>query len=369
MDFLFLIPWVGFLLLVIVLLALDLGVLNRKVHVIGTAEALRWTALWITLALLFAIFIYFSYDNHWFGLGIHDGATETASQATIDYITGYFIEKTLSLDNIAVMAMIMASFGIPLKYQHRVLFWGILAALVFRGIMIGIGAALVSRFEVVLYIFGALLIVLAVKSMIGGDDETDPKDKWITRFLMKHFRYTGVVEGMHFLKKVDGKTFITPLLVGLIVIELSDVIFAIDSIPAIFGITTDPYLVFTSNIFAILGLRSLYFVLASIIERFRFLKVAIGIILLFVGVKLLIPAGVDVVNWVMGTKFEPLHLPNWTSLATVLVCVAGGIVASVIYDRRHPQEANEARELIEARHRREDEAEKRAEEAERGANV
>ena len=201
------IPWVSFLLLVFFLLALDLGVLNRKVHVIHTKEALKWTCFWIALALLFTVGIYFMYEMHWCGIGLHEGANENGTEAAIDYLTGYIIEKALSLDNIAVMAMIFASFGIPLKYQHRVLFWGIIGALVFRGIMIGVGAAAVSQFGWVLYIFGALLIYIAIHSTFFGDDDTDPKDKWITKFLMKHTRYTGVVEGMHFFKSNTPQTF------------------------------------------------------------------------------------------------------------------------------------------------------------------
>ena len=333
------IPWVSFLLLVFLLLALDLGVLNRKVHVIHTKEALKWTCFWIALALLFTVGIYFMYEMHWCGIGLHEGANENGTEAAIDYLTGYIIEKALSLDNIAVMAMIFASFGIPLKYQHRVLFWGIIGALVFRGIMIGVGAAAVSQFGWVLYIFGALLNYIAIHSTFFGDDDTDPKDKWITKFLMKHTRYTGKVEGMHFFKRIDGLLYLTPLMVALIVIEVSDIVFAVDSIPAIFGITTDPFIVFTSNIFAILGLRSLYFVLASIIERFSLLKYAICFILIFVGVKLLMPAGYELVNWALGTKYEVFHLPNWTSLAVVAGAVIVGIVASIRYERKHPHEA------------------------------
>ena len=333
------IPWIIFLLLVFALLALDLGVLNRKVHEIHTAEALKWTAFWIGLALAFGGLIYLGYDNHVFGLGLHEGASESGKEAILLYYTGYFIEKALSLDNIAVMAMIFASFRVPLKFQHRVLFWGILGALIFRGIMIGLGAAIVSTFHSVLYFFGALLIVVAIKSTFGEEKEEDPKDKWISKFMMKHFRYTPEINGMHFFQKIDGKEFITPLLVCLVVIEVSDVIFAVDSIPAIFGITTDPFIVFTSNIFAILGLRSLYFVLASIIERFKLIKYAIFVILMFVAVKLLLPLGVDGVNWAFGTNYthQDVEFPIYSSLVTVLVCIIFGIVGSIIYDKKHPE--------------------------------
>ena len=332
------IPWIIFLGLVFALLALDLGVLNRKIHEIHTGEALKWTAFWIALALLFGVGLYFGYDNHVFGLGLHEGASESGADAIMLYYTGYFIEKALSLDNIAVMAMIFASFKVPLKFQHRVLFWGILGALIMRGVMIGLGAAIVSRFNWVLYIFGALLVFVAIKSTFGKEDEeTDPKDKWLTKFMIKHFRYTPEINGMHFIQKIDGKTFITPLLVCLTVIEVSDVIFAVDSIPAIFGITTDPFIVFTSNIFAILGLRSLYFVLASIIERFKLLKYAIFVILMFVAVKLLIPAGIDVYNYATGSSIEHPELPVWSSLVVVLISIVFGIVGSIWYDKKHPE--------------------------------
>jgi tellurite resistance protein TerC len=346
------VPWVAFLVLVFALLALDLGVLNRKVHEISTKEALKWTAFWIGLALLFGVGIYFMYEYHWMGVGLHEGAVggdTKGADALMLYLSGYLIEKALSLDNIAVMAMIFGSFAIPLKYQHRVLFWGILGALVFRGIMIAFGAAVVSQWSSVLYIFGAVLIGMAIHSTFGGDDDTDPKDKWITKFMMKHFNYTPEITGMHFFEKIDGKKFITPLLVALVVIEFSDIIFAVDSIPAIFGITTDPFIVFTSNIFAILGLRSLYFVLASMIEKFAGLKYAIGFILVFVGVKLLIPAGYDIYNYVNKLEgdaaLHAFHLPVWTSLVVVVGSVTVGIIGSLIYNKLHPEVAEKADEV------------------------
>ena len=366
------IPWVGFLVLVFGLLALDLGVFNRNIHEIDTKEALKWTCFWIALALLFSVFIYFAYSNNWFGLGLHEGAHDDPAAATMNYISGYLIEKCLSLDNIAVMAMIFASFRVPLKYQHRVLFWGILGALVMRGAMIGCGAALVSSYKWILWIFGALLIYLAIHSTFGGDDETDPKDKWITKFMVKHFRYHPEINGMHFLTKIDGKTFMTPLLLALVVIEISDVIFAVDSIPAIFGITQDPYIVFTSNIFAILGLRSLYFVLASILEKFAGLKYSVGAILLFVAFKLLTPVAYFFYDWAKGTPgFEPssLHpvtepfvetLPVWTNLVVIGGLIVIGIVGSLIYDKKHPKtDEDKAEDKAEAKS--EDKAEDSAE--------
>lgn len=356
------IPWVGFLLLVFGLLALDLGVLNRNIHEIKTKEAIKWTCFWIGLALLFSIVIYFAYDGNWFGLGLHEGAhPDGAGVAWMNYISGYLIEKCLSLDNIAVMAMIFASFRVPLKYQHRVLFWGILGALVMRGIMIGCGAALVSSFSWILWIFGALLVYLSYKATFGGDEDVDPQDKWVTKFMKKHFRYDDRIEGMHFFSKIDGKLFITPLLVALCVIEVSDVIFAVDSIPAIFGITQDPFIVFTSNIFAILGLRSLYFVLASILEKFSLLKYSVGAILLFVSFKLLVPAGYYIYDLVQGTidpktgaplafdwgNLHPISKPfiedwpTWSNLAVIGGLIFVGIVGSLIRDKmQSSKEAN-----------------------------
>ncbi|MBO4349445.1 MAG: TerC/Alx family metal homeostasis membrane protein, partial [Proteobacteria bacterium] len=362
------IPWVGFLVLVFFLLALDLGVLNRKVHAISTKEALKWTVFWISLAIAFSGVIYCGYNWHWFGLGLHEGATESGVQAWMDYMTGYLIEKALSLDNIAVMSMIFASFGVPLKYQHRVLFWGILGALIFRGVMIGLGAALVSSWSWVLWIFGAVLLVLAIKTTFGEEDETDPQDKLISKFLTKHFPYYNKIEGMHFFRKIDGKTLMTPLIVTLVVIEVSDVIFAVDSIPAIFGITTDPFIVFTSNIFAILGLRSLYFVLASILEKFCLLKYSVGAILLFVAVKLLIPAGYWLVNLTMGTDYEAFELPNWSSLAFVVIAITVGIVASLLYVKKHPEIEEQAAKEREEKAKREAELEAAVEQNEKKAD-
>ena len=358
------IPWVGFLVLVFGLLALDLGVLNRNIHEIKTKEAIQWTVFWIGLALLFSIFIYFGYAGNWFGLGLHEGAHDDPGAAWMNYISGYLIEKCLSLDNIAVMAMIFASFHVPLKYQHRVLFWGILGALIMRGIMIACGAALVSSWSWVLWIFGLLLVYLSYKATFGGDDDVDPQDKWITKFMKKHFRYDDRIEGMHFLSKIDGKTFITPLFVALCVVEVSDVIFAVDSIPAIFGITQDPFIVFTSNIFAILGLRSLYFVLASILEKFSLLKYSVGAILLFVSFKLLVPAGYYVYDLLQGTVdpktgqaivFDWNHLhpvtepfietwPTWSNLAIIGGLIFVGIVGSLVRDKMRQKPAVEVSE-------------------------
>lgn len=330
-------PWILFLVLVFVLLALDLGVLNRKVHVIGTKEALKWTIFWIALALLFSVAIYFMYENHWWGIGIHEGADDNGAVATTNYITGYLIEKALSLDNIAVIAMVFAAFRVPLQFQHRVLFWGILGALIFRGIMIAIGAVAIAKFGWILWVFGAFLIFIAFKTTFAKEhDESNPQDNFLLKVAKKFMPVTERIEGMHFFLKIDGKWLMTPLFLALIVVESSDIVFAVDSIPAIFAITTDPFIVFTSNIFAILGLRSLYFVLASILEKFRFLKYAIGFILAYVGVKLLIPAGFAIYNAAFGTDHVAFHLPNWSSLTVVAGSILIAIVASLLYDKKHP---------------------------------
>ncbi|MFA5625768.1 MAG: TerC family protein [Bradymonadales bacterium] len=328
-------PWILFLILVIFLLSLDLGVFNRKTHVIGTSEALKWTLFWIGLALLFSVAIYFMYENHWWGIGRHDGADDDGITATTNYITGYLIEKALSLDNIAVIAMVFAAFRVPLEFQHRVLFWGILGALIFRGIMIGIGAVAIAQFSWVLWIFGAFLIFIAFKTTFAGDhDDSNPQDNVLLKVAKKFMPVTEKIEGMHFFLKIDGKWLMTPLFLALIVVESSDIVFAVDSIPAIFAITTDPFIVFTSNIFAILGLRSLYFVLASILEKFRFLKYAIGLILAYVGVKLLIPAAYALYNLAFDTQHVAFHLPNWSSLSVVAGSIFISIVASILYDKQ-----------------------------------
>jgi tellurite resistance protein TerC len=347
--------WSGFILLVLAMLALDLGVFHRKAHVVTVREALTWSAVWITMALLFGAFVYFGYERHWMGLGATpdpvDGQINDGGTALVKYLTGYVVEKSLSVDNIFVIVMLFGFFAVPAVYQHRVLFWGILGALVMRGLMIGIGATLVTRFHWLLYVFGAFLVITGIKMLTmktGG--HSDPGRNLVVRLTRRMFPVTDHFHGEHFLVRagsdqsheaavkggatkqdaaVDrtkpGTWMLTPLALALVTVETTDLIFAVDSIPAIFAITGDAFLVFTSNVFAILGLRSLYFALAGMIERFRYLKPALAIVLTVVGVKML------AASWLkelLGRHF------NFYLLGAVLLILGVGIVASWIAARR-----------------------------------
>lgn len=333
--------WLGFLLLVAFMLALDLGLLNRRAHVIGTREALRWTTLWVGISLLFSVFIYYAYEMNWFGIGVDVGHPSKGLNAALTYLTGYIVELSLSMDNIFVIAVIFTYFGIPKQYQHRVLFWGILGAVIFRGIFIAAGAYLISHFDWVLYVFGAILLWTAYKMVKpGGDGDVHPDDNLVLRLFSKFLPVTKKIRGEQFFIRREGKIIaMTPVFVALIVIETTDIMFAFDSIPAIFAITTDPFIVFTSNIFAILGLRSMYFVLASMIDRFEYLKYSLATILAFVGIKMLV--------------FHPLDikLEQWISLTIILVILLAGIGISLLRRRtkgKAPLRGVQADEMIEA---------------------
>ncbi len=317
----------GFLVLVGLLLWLDLGVLNRKAHVIGTTEALRWTTLWVSLALLFSVFVYFLYDRHWFDMGLTAGHASTGLQAWQQYLTGYIVEQSLSLDNVFVMAMIFGYFRVPPENQHRALFWGIVGAMVFRGIMIGAGAALVHRFEWMLTVFGVILLLTALKMLFHKEEEVDPDKNPLVRLARKVYPVTSTYEGQRFFTRLeDGRRAMTPLMLVLLVIESTDVIFAVDSIPAIFGITTDPFIVFTSNVFAILGLRSLYFVLAGMIARFRYMKPSLVFVLLFIAVKMLLPHHIKE------------QIPDAMALGVIFGILFVGVVASLVATRSEEPE-------------------------------
>jgi tellurite resistance protein TerC len=298
--------WVGFLTLVLAMLALDLGVLNRKDHVISPREALRWSALWVALALAFGGLV-------WARYGADSG---------LEYLTGYVIEKSLSVDNIFVFVVIFGALGIPPLYQHRVLFWGIVSALVLRGAMIAGGAALLHRFHWVIYVFGGFLVVTGVKLFLARESVPHPEQSAAFRALRRVVPGTPRLDGNRFFTVENGRRVATPLFFALAVIEVTDVVFAVDSIPAIFAVTQDPFIVFTSNIFAILGLRSLYFLLASFIERFTYLKPSLAFVLVFVGTKMGL---VDVV------KIHPA-----VSLAVIVGILATGVVASAVRARRAP---------------------------------
>ncbi len=312
------IVWIIFIAAIFIFLALDLGVFNRKAHVISSKEAGIWTAIWVSMSLLFSIVIHWLYTTDY----IANPDNLMPWDATIKFITGYLIELSLSVDNIFVIAVIFASFKIPAIYQHRVLFWGIIGAVVFRGLMIFFGVILINKFSWMTYIFGAFLLFTALKMLFKKDDEEEfnPKKSFVYKLLRKIMPVTTTIESDHFFVKRRHITAATPLFVALIVIEVMDMVFALDSVPAILAITSDPFLVFSSNIFAILGLRSMYFFLANMLEKFSYLEYSLIIILSFVGIKMLI---------VHYFKF-----PEWISLAVIGLSLLGGVLVSLEMDKR-----------------------------------
>lgn len=308
--------WASFIGVVIVLLAFDLGVLHRKTREISIKESLWLSAFYIAIALVFGAWV-------WHSLGAQSGK---------EYLTGFIVEKTLAMDNVFIISLIFTFFAIPLKYQHRVLFWGILGVIVLRAIMIGLGATLVSEFSWVLYIFAVFLILTGIKMLWIGDKVPDIGNNPLLKFLRKNFRISNELHGEKFIVKLpDPKTgklvrYGTPLMVALALIEFVDLIFAVDSVPAIFTITLDPYIVYTSNIFAILGLRALYFALAAIIHRFKYLKQALAWVLIFIGSKTFIAWGMD---W---EKF-----PASISLGVTFALIIAGVVVSLYKTRNEPK--------------------------------
>ena len=321
--------WGGFIALVLTILALDLGVLNRRPRAPTIPQALGFAAATAILALLFAAFLYRAYNSHWGGLGLAPDAVShrlnDGRLATVKFLTGYVVELSLSMDNVFVIALIFGHLRIPLAQQHRVLFWGVLGALMMRGMMIAGGAALVARYHWVLYLMGAFLVVAAARMLLEKGKERAPGESRLVRFLGRHFRVTDELHGGRFRITRDGDRWITSLLVALLLVESTDLIFALDSIPAIFAITTDSFLVFTSNVFAILCLRSLYFGLAHALAKFRYLKTSLALILGLVGVKMLAAEWVDSV---LGDAV------NFWMLGTVAAVLTVGAGASVLADRR-----------------------------------
>ncbi len=318
--------WTAFIILILILLALDLGLFNRTPHAVSTREALRWTLLWVAVSLLFGVVVYFVYEQGW------QDSTMSGRQAVLKYLTGYLVEKSLSMDNIFVIAMIFAYFKIPNRYQHRVLFWGILGALVFRGLMIGVGVVLIQQFTWIIYVFGALLLYSAYKMLQSGES-VHPGHNPVIRWTKRFFPVTKELQGDRFFVKRRHITAATPLFIALMVIETTDIMFAVDSIPAIFAITTDPFIIFTSNIFAILGLRSMYFVLASILNKFYYLKYSLVGILFFVGIKMILQ--------------HHIEIPELLSLSIIVFFLAGGIVVSLLMGDKQPEEVPHDQETLE----------------------
>jgi tellurite resistance protein TerC len=306
------IVWILFFVMVFVILALDLGVFNKTPHIISTKEASKWTAIWVSLSFAFSGVIYWLYGTDY--IANADNLTQTG--AALKFITGYLIELSLSVDNIFVIAIIFASFKIPQKYQHRVLFWGILGAIVFRGLMISFGVIIINQFSWTTYLFGAFLIFTAMKMLFGKeDDDFEPKDSFVYKTLGKIIPITSETDKENFFILTDKGKAATPLFVTLIVIEVMDVLFAVDSVPAILAITSDPFLVFSSNIFAILGLRSMYFFLANMLEKFSYLEYSLIAILSFVGLKMLL--------------HDFIEIPEWASLLFIALSLAIGVFVSL----------------------------------------
>ncbi len=303
-------PWMlgVFFVIVIIMICVDMFMLGRKGDSkVSTKEALVWSVIWISIAMLFNLWLYFylsdKYDEN------------IATQKSLEFLTGYILEKSLAVDNLFVFVMLFAYFKVPEIYQKRVLVYGIFGALILRSIMIVVGATLVSQFHWILYIFGAFLLFSGIKMFKSSEDSGDIENNFIIKFLKRNFKITNNYHGEKFFVKIDGKTWITPLFVVLIFIEVTDLIFAVDSIPAIFAVTTDPFIVYTSNIFAILGLRALYFILADMADRFELLKYGLAIILMFIGIKLLI--------------MEFYKIPILLSLGFVIGVLVISIIASI----------------------------------------
>jgi tellurite resistance protein TerC len=291
--------WVGFLCLILLLLGLDLFVFHREAHEVSFGEATRYSIFWISLGLAFGVVVYL-----WLG-----------AEAGGEYLAGYLIEKSLSVDNIFVFALIFTYFGVPQKYQHRVLFWGILGALVFRALFIAGGAALLERFHFTIYVFGAFLVLTGIRMALHRDQEVHPERNPVLKLFRRAVPMTAEYHGQRFTVLEAGKRVATPLMAVLVLIETSDILFAVDSIPAIFAVTDDPFIVFTSNAFAILGLRALYFMLAGMIHRFVYLKLGLAVVLVYVGVKMIVSSVV--------------HIPIWASLAFIAITITVSIVASL----------------------------------------
>jgi tellurite resistance protein TerC len=295
--------WAGFIAFVLAMLALDLGVFHRKAHVIGFREALTWSVVWVGLAVLFNVGVWV-----WFG-----------PQKGLEFATGYLIEKSLSVDNVFVFAVLFSAFAVPAQYQHRVLFWGILGALVMRAIFIFAGAAAITQFHWIIYVFGGLLIITGIKLLRRTEDEVHPERNPIFRLFQRFVPSVAEYHGQAFTVLRAGRRFATPLLTVLVAVEITDLVFAVDSIPAIFAVTRDPFIIFTSNIFAILGLRALYFLLAGAIRRLAYLHVGLALVLVFVGAKMLL---VDVYK-----------IPTPVSLLVVTGLIAGAVVWSLVKTR------------------------------------
>ena len=311
--------WIGFNAFVLAMLALDLGVFHRQSHAVSVKEATIWSGVWISLALMFNGIIFLFWDR------MMPASQYSNSEAGFAFLTGYLIEKALSVDNIFVFVLIFSYFSVPAKYQHRVLFWGIIGALLMRGAMIGLGAALIKEFHWIIYVFGAFLVFTGIRMAFHRDEEIHPEQNPVVRLFKRIVPVTNHYVDDKFFVRQAGIRMATPLLLVLVMVETTDLIFAVDSIPAIFAVTEDPFLVYTSNVFAILGLRSLYFVLAGVVHKFHYLKLGLSAVLTFVGAKMLLT----------DTAYK---IPTMLSLGIVAAILAVAVIASLIRSRRLEQE-------------------------------
>jgi len=317
--------WIIFITAILVFMVIDLGVFNRQAHVISLREATAWTITWVFVALAFSSVIYLLYKSNL----IDNINNLPPKSAVIKYLTGYLIELSLSVDNIFVIAVIFSTFNIPLKYQHRVLFWGILGAIVFRLLMILFGVMLIHKFDWIIYIFGAFLLFTALNMYMNRNKESDFRKSLIYKYIKRIFPMTDSLKGQRFFIRYKRKIIVTPLFVTLIIIEATDILFAVDSVPAILAITSDPFLVFSSNILAILGLRSMYFFLSNMVHKFKNLKYSLVIILIYVGIKMILSH-----HTVIGKLDIQVNFPEWLSLSFIILAMLGGILSSIIADRR-----------------------------------
>lgn len=297
--------WIGFNGFVLAMLALDLGIFHRKAHVVSFKESITWTVVWVTLALLFNGGIW-----HFYG-----------SQQALEFFTGYLIEKSLSVDNVFVFVLLFSYFTVPPLYQHKVLFWGILGALLMRAIMIVLGAALITKFTWIIYVFGAFLVLTGIKMVVKREEAIHPERNPVVRWFKTLMPVTSDYRGDKFFVRENGLRKATPLFVVLLLVEFSDLIFAVDSIPAIFAVTTDTFIVYTSNVFAILGLRSLYFALAGVMDKFHYLKIGLGVVLAFVGVKMLL-------------AHTAWKIPTLWSLGVIVLILTVSVVVSLLRPRK-----------------------------------
>jgi tellurite resistance protein TerC len=307
-------PWIGFNLFVLSLLALDLGVFHRQAHKVSIKEATIWSVVWITISMVFNLGLYLFWDK------VSPNSSYSNSEAALAFFTGYLIEKSLSVDNIFVFVLLFTFFAVPAIYQHRVLFWGILGALIMRGTLIAVGAVLLKEFHWIIYIFGAFLIFTGIRMAIHRNEEMHPEQNPVVKLLRRIIPVPENYEGDHFFIRRAGPLMATPLFLVLLIVESTDLVFAVDSIPAIFAVTNDPFIVYTSNVFAILGLRSLYFLLAGVVDKFYYLKLGLSFVLAFVGTKMVI---VDIYK-----------IPVGLSLGVIASILATSVVASLLRSRR-----------------------------------